>query len=274
MTMGTTKVSLLENFPQRILSLRRKYFSGFGLGVCILLTVVTLILFAHSSSKSYSLRPVFDGIKCSGPISSFQFSLPCSDLSSSSSPHYSGNNATGVRESAEEKNRVEEEDVQQKAPHGAQLGNSSGIERSPRTHENAELLGGTASGNTHLGNLDVDAQNVSLTQNPDHLTEEQDVRGNGTIHRRVGAAADSSISTPTTGVLGLTAEEINRALAANHGSECDYFDGRWVRDDTMPYFPPGSCPFVDTSFDCHLNGRPDNGYLKWRWQPHGCDIPR
>ncbi|XP_015894741.2 protein trichome birefringence-like 2 [Ziziphus jujuba] len=56
--------------------------------------------------------------------------------------------------------------------------------------------------------------------------------------------------------------------------ECDIFDGKWVRDDSKPYYPQGSCPYIDKDFDCHLNGRPDDGYLKWRWQPNGCDIPR
>ncbi|XP_074334776.1 protein trichome birefringence-like isoform X2 [Apium graveolens] len=55
--------------------------------------------------------------------------------------------------------------------------------------------------------------------------------------------------------------------------KCDIFDGRWVRDDTKPYYPAGSCPHIDTVFDCYLNKRPDSGFVKWRWQPNGCDIP-
>ena len=54
---------------------------------------------------------------------------------------------------------------------------------------------------------------------------------------------------------------------------CDIFDGNWVRDDTKPYYPLGSCPFVDRDFDCHLNGRPDSDYVKWKWKPNGCHIP-
>lgn len=56
--------------------------------------------------------------------------------------------------------------------------------------------------------------------------------------------------------------------------DCDIFYGRWVKDDSKPYYPPGSCPYIDRDFDCHRNKRPDAGYVKWRWQPHGCDIPR
>lgn len=55
---------------------------------------------------------------------------------------------------------------------------------------------------------------------------------------------------------------------------CDIFNGRWVRDDTKPYYPAGSCPYIDRDFDCHLNSRPDSEYVKWRWQPFDCDIPR
>ncbi|KAG1366247.1 putative protein trichome birefringence-like 2 [Cocos nucifera] len=56
--------------------------------------------------------------------------------------------------------------------------------------------------------------------------------------------------------------------------KCDIFDGRWVRDEQEPYYPAGSCPYIDRDFDCHKNGRPDDGFLKWRWQPYHCDIPR
>ncbi|XP_030953871.1 protein trichome birefringence-like [Quercus lobata] len=55
---------------------------------------------------------------------------------------------------------------------------------------------------------------------------------------------------------------------------CDVFDGEWVRDDTYPIYVPGSCPHIDEPFDCFLNGKPDNMYEKYRWQPKGCSIPR
>ncbi|KAK9938362.1 hypothetical protein M0R45_015105 [Rubus argutus] len=56
--------------------------------------------------------------------------------------------------------------------------------------------------------------------------------------------------------------------------KCDIYDGKWVRDDSKPYYPGGSCPYIDGGFNCHLNGRPDDGFLRWKWQPNGCDIPR
>ncbi|WOL20703.1 protein trichome birefringence-like 2 [Canna indica] len=58
-------------------------------------------------------------------------------------------------------------------------------------------------------------------------------------------------------------------------AHCDIFDGRWVWDErNEPYYPPGSCPYIDGDFNCHNNGRPDSKFLKWRWQPYGCNIPR
>ncbi|CAO2035692.1 unnamed protein product [Urochloa humidicola] len=57
-------------------------------------------------------------------------------------------------------------------------------------------------------------------------------------------------------------------------AKCDVFDGRWVRDESYGFYPPRSCRLIDDDFNCHKNGRPDSDYLKWRWQPQGCDIPR
>ncbi|RCV34457.1 hypothetical protein SETIT_7G160900v2 [Setaria italica] len=57
-------------------------------------------------------------------------------------------------------------------------------------------------------------------------------------------------------------------------ARCDVFNGRWVRDESYGFYPPKSCALIDDDFNCHKNGRPDSDYLKWRWQPQGCDIPR
>lgn len=57
-------------------------------------------------------------------------------------------------------------------------------------------------------------------------------------------------------------------------TSCDVFRGTWVRDDQYPIYQPGSCPYVDEAFDCQTNGRPDSAYLRWRWKPDDCDLPR
>ncbi|OMO59009.1 hypothetical protein COLO4_34337 [Corchorus olitorius] len=66
--------------------------------------------------------------------------------------------------------------------------------------------------------------------------------------------------------------------AVDNGEEkrqmCDLYTGTWVKDEEYPIYKPGSCPFVDEAFDCQSNGRRDSDYLRWRWKPHGCDLPR
>ena len=55
---------------------------------------------------------------------------------------------------------------------------------------------------------------------------------------------------------------------------CDLYVGTWVKDEQYPHYKPGSCPYVDEAFDCQSNGRSNSEYLKWRWKPDGCDLPR
>ncbi|KAE8724356.1 Protein trichome birefringence-like 32 [Hibiscus syriacus] len=56
---------------------------------------------------------------------------------------------------------------------------------------------------------------------------------------------------------------------------CDIFSGRWVRDElTRPHYEEPDCPYIQPQLTCQEHGRPDKEYQKWRWQPHGCDIPR
>lgn len=56
--------------------------------------------------------------------------------------------------------------------------------------------------------------------------------------------------------------------------ECNIFDGKWVVDDSYPLYNASECPFAEQGFDCLGNGRNDMDYLRWRWKPKNCDIPR
>eukprot|EP00897_Mesotaenium_endlicherianum_P002765 jgi/Mesen1/2516/ME000016S01868 len=57
-------------------------------------------------------------------------------------------------------------------------------------------------------------------------------------------------------------------------AECDLYSGRWVYDERYPLWDWRSCPFNDVGFNCQRLNRSDSFYMAFRWQPHGCNIPR
>ncbi|KAK4372371.1 hypothetical protein RND71_007755 [Anisodus tanguticus] len=63
--------------------------------------------------------------------------------------------------------------------------------------------------------------------------------------------------------------EVNAAV-----EKCDLFDGNWVVDKSYPLYNSTACPFIRKEFDCIKFGRTNLEYLKYRWQPNGCVLPR
>ncbi|PUZ36373.1 hypothetical protein GQ55_9G032800 [Panicum hallii var. hallii] len=57
--------------------------------------------------------------------------------------------------------------------------------------------------------------------------------------------------------------------------ECDMSSGRWVYDDVAyPLYEESACKFMSDQSACGKFGRTDLKYQHWKWQPHGCDLPR
>jgi hypothetical protein len=67
-------------------------------------------------------------------------------------------------------------------------------------------------------------------------------------------------------------EEVVRVPAG-----CDLYQGRWTYDaagERSPLYRESECEFLTEQVTCMRNGRRDDSYQRWRWQPHGCDLPR
>ncbi|XP_051187378.1 xyloglucan O-acetyltransferase 2-like [Lolium perenne] len=61
---------------------------------------------------------------------------------------------------------------------------------------------------------------------------------------------------------------------ASPAPRCDYSEGEWVRNAAGPRYNGTSCgATIKDGQNCMAHGRPDTGYLHWRWQPRGCALP-
>ncbi|KAK1667651.1 hypothetical protein QYE76_055810 [Lolium multiflorum] len=64
-------------------------------------------------------------------------------------------------------------------------------------------------------------------------------------------------------------------VTINTPETCDLSKGEWVFDNSSyPLYREEECSFLTSQVTCMRNGRRDDNYQKWRWQPSGCDMPR
>ncbi|KAH7685714.1 PC-Esterase protein [Dioscorea alata] len=54
---------------------------------------------------------------------------------------------------------------------------------------------------------------------------------------------------------------------------CDLWVGEWIPNTAKPAYTYNTCNLILPFENCVRNGRPDAGYLYWRWKPNSCDLP-
>ncbi|KAE8710806.1 Protein trichome birefringence-like 24 [Hibiscus syriacus] len=55
--------------------------------------------------------------------------------------------------------------------------------------------------------------------------------------------------------------------------KCDLFKGDWIPNPSGPIYTNESCRWIEEHQNCMKNGRPDPGYLYWKWKPRDCKLP-
>ncbi|KAK4758363.1 hypothetical protein SAY87_019664 [Trapa incisa] len=76
-----------------------------------------------------------------------------------------------------------------------------------------------------------------------------------------GGGSDVSVAGSVVGAAGAEAKE------------CDIFSGEWVPNHRAPYYTNETCWAIHEHQNCMKYGRPDTGFMKWRWKPFGCELP-
>lgn len=242
---------------------KRKVGSPFCLGAAV--SLIFLGVFLLSTSITPKLSPLLQIPSVGGWP--FLFSTSPSSYTSpppSSSPSSVEALQGGILNRSQEQNATVIAYVEENGPHLEVAGEEIVSEKKNRTPTQgpADLLSNGSS--------------IFIEGSLLNKSHEKDFREGNMASSSAGNNENGSLSVPQI-------SQDNSSTQAggdyNLGEEpnlkgCDIFDGEWVRDDSKPYYPAGSCPYIDRDFNCHLNGRPDKEFVKWRWKPNGCEIPR
>ncbi|XP_075515120.1 xyloglucan O-acetyltransferase 3-like [Primulina tabacum] len=60
----------------------------------------------------------------------------------------------------------------------------------------------------------------------------------------------------------------------NDVETCDLFKGKWVPDAAGSLYTNYSCKTIPFARNCFMHGRRDAEFLRWRWKPDRCELPR
>uniref|UniRef100_M4CWR9 Uncharacterized protein n=1 Tax=Brassica campestris TaxID=3711 RepID=M4CWR9_BRACM len=64
----------------------------------------------------------------------------------------------------------------------------------------------------------------------------------------------------------------SRTQIRDNEQRCDLFNGEWIPNDESPYYNM-TCWAIQEHQNCMQFGRPDTGFMRWRWKPDSCDLP-
>lgn len=120
------------------------------------------------------------------------------------------------------------------------------------------------------------AVTTSTENNEDSIStsgdENSESESNGDISSELNSEDDGITSNSDVNIVqpGETNHQMSGVSA-----KCDLSQGRWIYDNvSYPLYRTKNCPFADPGFRCQENGRPDTDFMNYRWQPHGCNLPR
>ncbi|KDP26622.1 hypothetical protein JCGZ_17780 [Jatropha curcas] len=281
--------------PDQVLLPRRKVVSGLFLWVGVSLIMLSLLLLGSNSFKARLKGSPFlqgsNSVTANSSVVSWPFSYTTSYFPSS----VSNNNDSAVNNKGDFLEKALEADALEVLLEKTHLGNltqnikngnfcvdEGKVQNKTREAENGNFPVFSGNGSvlekTHLGNFDDVVKDGSL---PGQEARNLSLSGDSIEGKSVenSSVVDSTVAKINNKGNLLYKGEFGISQGGEEGNQsgnfetCDIFDGQWVRDDSKPYYPAGSCPHIDRDFDCHRNRRPDDGFVKWKWQPNGCNVP-